>query len=84
MDIKKILDYQKQDFEIIKLERKLDESQDKKIYQEMRNVVKDAQNKSNNLEKEAGELIKQYAEMKKNYDMEVKACGEIVSKDPKS
>ena len=84
MDIKQILDYQKQDFEIIKLERKLEESEDKKIYQEMRTVVKDAQNKSNNLEKEAGELIKQYTEMKKAYDAEVKACGEIVNKDPKS
>ncbi len=84
MDIQQILDYQKQDAEIIKLERELDESPDKKIYLEMKNVVKDAQNKSNNLEKEAGELIKQYVEMKKAYDAEVRACGEIVNKDPKA
>ena len=84
MDIQKILDYQKQDFEIIKLERLLEESEDKKIFHEMRNVVKDAQTKSNNLEKEAGELIKKYNEIKKAYDAEIRACGEIVNKDPKA
>ncbi len=80
MDIQQILAYQKQDFEILKLERQLDESEDKKIYHAMINVVKDAQNKSNNLEKEAGQLIKQYSDLKKAYDDNIKKCGELVNK----
>ena len=53
MSIDKILEYQKKDFEIIKLERELENNEDKKIYQRMLGVVKEAQNKSTMLDKEA-------------------------------
>lgn len=79
MDIKKILEYQKRDFEIIKLERQLENNEDKKIYQNMVGVVKTAQNKSTSLDKEAKELLKEYAELEKSYNDNLKSCGAVLN-----
>ncbi|MDD4816083.1 MAG: C4-type zinc ribbon domain-containing protein [Clostridia bacterium] len=72
MDIKKILDYQTKDFEIIKLERTLNESADKKILDNLVELVKESQNTSAMLEKEAEETLLQYNNMKKNYEDNIK------------
>ena len=80
MDINKILEYQKKDFEIIKLERQLDNNEDKKIYQSMVNVVKTAQNKSTSLEKEASDILHEYKTLEKKYNDNLKSCGVVLNK----
>ena len=80
MDINKILEYQKKDFEIIKLERQLDNNEDKKIYQSMVNVVKTAQNKSTSLEKEASDILQDYKSLEKKYNDNLKSCGAVLNK----
>lgn len=79
MDIQKILDYQKQDFEIIKLERQLDNNEDKNIYQNMVSVVKNAQNRSNTLDIEASEILSEYAKLEKTYNENLKSCGAVLN-----
>lgn len=80
MNIDKILEYQKQDFEIIKLERQLDNNEDKKIYQSMVGVVKDAQNRSTSLNKEAKTLLEEYKSLEKVYNDNIKSCGIVINK----
>lgn len=80
MDINKILEYQKKDFEIIKLERQLDNNEDKKIYQSMVNIVKTAQNKSTSLEKEASDILHEYKNLEKKYNENLKSCGVVLNK----
>ena len=79
MSIDKILEYQKKDFEIIKLERELENNEDKKIYQRMLGVVKEAQNKSTMLDKEANQLIQDYNNIKKSYNENLKSYGTILN-----
>lgn len=81
MDIKKILDYQTKDFEIIKLERALNESADKKILDNLVDLVKSSQNTSAMLEKEAEETLLQYNNMKKNYEENIKIFENLNRKD---
>lgn len=80
MDLKKILDYQKKDFELYKLERTLNENENKKIFVEMKNVVQNAQNKRNILEKQAGDLLSDYNNLKKNYEENIKSANIILGK----
>ena len=77
----KIIEYQKQDSEIIKLERQLASSEDRKIFRNMINIVNEAQNASNVLEKEAGELKREYEALQKNYNENLKSCTAIAKKD---
>ncbi len=79
MKIEKILEYQKKDFDIIKLERQLENNEDKKIYQSMIGVVKDAQNKSTSLDKEANALIQEYNNLEKTYNDNLKSCGVVLN-----
>lgn len=81
MDIKKILDYQTKDFEIIKLERTLNESADKKILDNLVELVRASQNTSAMLEKEAEETLLQYNNMKKNYDDNIKLYENLNKKE---
>lgn len=68
MDLQKLLNYQKCDAEAIKLERKLADSEHKKIYSQMLSVVKDAKNHSTALENKANDLVYQYDSLKKKYE----------------
>jgi len=67
MDINKILDYQKKDFEIIKLEFSLNESPNKKAINQILSVVKETQDSSAELEKNAEEILAQFNNLKKTY-----------------
>lgn len=80
MNLKSLLDYQKKDGELIKLERQLNGNENKKIFSQMIDVVKDAQNKSALLEKQAGDLLKEYQELKKTYDNNLKSANIIIGK----
>lgn len=80
MNLKPLLDYQKKDAELIKLEKQLNNNENKKIFSQMITVVKDAQNKSGALEKQAGDLLKEYQELKKNYENNIKSANIIINK----
>lgn len=80
MDLKSLLDYQKKDAELIKLEKQLSNNENKKIFSQMITVVKDAQNKSSALEKQAGDLLKEYQELKNTYENNIKSANIIVNK----
>ena len=81
MDIKKILEYQRKDKEVIKLERELNSSEDKKIYENMVGVVKDAQNKSSQLEKNAEDVVREYDSLKKAFNDNQKMIDNLEKKD---
>ena len=81
MDLKTILEYQKKDAELIKLERTLKNNENKKIFTQMISVVKDAQNKSNALEKQAGELFAGYNDLKKTYEDNIKSANIVIGKN---
>jgi len=80
MELKTILEYQKQDAELIKLENELNNNKNKKIFTQMLTVAKDAQNKSNQLEKQAGELLKSYEQLKKTYEDNIKSANIVSNK----
>ncbi|MEG1751965.1 MAG: C4-type zinc ribbon domain-containing protein [Clostridia bacterium] len=66
--IKEILEYQTKDFEKIKIERKIDSDDDKKVFNKMLDLVKDAQSKSNKLESYAQSIYNDYEALKKTYE----------------
>ncbi len=68
MNIAKLLEYQQKDFEIIKLENELNKGDNKKIVSEMISLIKEAQNKSIQLDKKALELDLEYKALLKSYD----------------
>lgn len=68
MNIEKLLEYQKKDFEIIKLERKINDSESKKVLNDMIAKVKESQNKSLQLEKVAGDLLAEYNKLVKTFE----------------
>ena len=80
MDLKTILEYQKKDAELIKLERILKNNEDKKIYTQMVSVVKEAQNKSNALEKQAGDLLSAYKDLKKTYEDNIRSANIVLGR----
>ena len=81
MDLKNILQYQKKDSELIKLEKEFNSNENKRIYTQMISVVKDAQNKSSELERKAGELISNYELLKKSYKDNIKSAGIVANKN---
>lgn len=81
MDISKILEYQKKDLEIIRLERALNESPNKKAINQILNIVKETQSASTSLEKSAEEILAQYNNLKKNYDDNINTFLMLAKKD---
>ena len=67
MDFKNILEYQKKDGELIKIERELSSNPSRKVSSEMIAVVKGAQEKSAMLESRAAGLEKDFQAIKKSY-----------------
>lgn len=80
MDLNSILEYQKKDAELIKLERQLDASENKKTFTQMVSVVKDAQNQSANLENQAREVVASFSSLKKSYADNIKSANVVSSK----
>ena len=71
MDFKNVLEYQKKDGELIKIERELNSHQSRKISSEMISVVKKAQERSAQLENHAGALSKDFEALQKAYNENV-------------
>ena len=81
MDISKILDYQKKDGELYKIENMLAKSEFKKNYQEMVAIVKKAQENSSNLENQAGIILKEYSALNKTFAENNANAQKLASKD---
>lgn len=80
MNLKTILEYQKKDSELIRLERELNNNENKKIFTQMISVVKDAQNKSNALEKQASDLLSAFQGLKKTYEDNIKSANIVIGR----
>lgn len=81
MNFTKIIEYQKKDGDLFRIERELSRSESKKVYQEMIGIVKKAQERSAALENRAGQILKDYEEIKKTYDENVSYFEKFVSKN---
>lgn len=81
MDITKILDYQKLDSELFKLEKSLRDNPNKKLANEMSNNAKNAQQRSFALEDKAGNLIKEVETVKKQFETQTQKLEQIMAKD---
>lgn len=81
MDIYKILEYQKLDGELFKLEKSLRDNQDKKTASQMQNNAKVAQERSYKLNDMAKALEKEYNNIKSQFDIQKKKMEEIFTKD---
>jgi predicted nucleic acid-binding Zn-ribbon protein len=67
-----LLEYQKKDFELFKLEKQLFEGENKRKIVEMVKKVQEAQNKSLQLEKNAADLTIEFENLKKSFDENIK------------
>ena len=74
---------QELDGQIIKLEREYNSSDEKQIMSKMSKYVKDAQNKSIELENTAKDIIKQYNNIKAESEKQYADIKKLVSKDEK-
>lgn len=81
MNIDKILQYQKKDGEAVRLQKSLDNNADKKAYQEAAAIAKAAQNRSTELEKEAGKVIAEFEALKKTYAENSKSANVLTGKN---
>lgn len=81
MDFTKILEYQKKDGELFKIERELNQNESKKIFQEMFKLIKKAQDRSQSLEAKAGIVLKDYESIKKAYNENIAQLEKFVSKN---
>ncbi len=81
MDITKILDYQKLDSELFKLEKSLKENQNKKLAFSLQDSAKKAQERSSQLENRAESLVKEIETVQKQYEIQSAKMKEIFAKD---
>ena len=81
MDISKILEYQKLDSELFKIEKSLRDNEDKKIVNQMQQNAKIAQERSFKLDEKAKELEKEFSVAENQYEIQRKKMDEIFAKD---
>lgn len=77
MNIENLLEYQKKDFEIFKLERELYQGKDKKVINEMIKKVNDSKNRSIQLENKASDLTNEFENLKKLYEENIAALNRM-------
>ena len=78
--MKEILEYQKLDMQLKKLEKQVNSSNEKNVMNQMINYVKTAQNKTLELEKSAKKLTEDYQSLKAEYDKSLKTIKELTAK----
>ena len=81
MNITKILEYQKTDSELFKIEKALRENSNKKTMQVMTQNAKNAQTRTTELESRAEALLKEIDTVKKQFAAQESKINEITSKD---
>ncbi len=75
--LKDILEYQKKDAMLVKIERELENSHTKKMANQMVEQVKQAQNKMVELEHSASQIIAEYERLKQIFETENKKLNEV-------
>ena len=81
MDLSKILEYQKLDGQLVKIERQIKNNENKKTANKMHENMKEAQNKSVKLEEKAGQLLAEIDKVKKQFKVQEDKMKEFTSKD---
>ena len=81
MDFTNILQYQKLDSELVKLERALRDNPHRKVANEMQKKAVDAQNRSVELENKAKELLARIKTIREQFEMQNKMLSQVKSKD---
>ncbi len=81
MNIEQILDYQKLDRELFKIEKQLRENPNKQKANEMFDNMKNAQTRSMKLEEKAGVILAEIEKIKKQYKIQEDKMNEFLSKD---
>lgn len=81
MDIAKIIEYQKTDAELFKIEKATRENPNRKIASDMQKRASDAQKRSIDLEDKAKVLNDQIATIKKQFEAQNKMLNQVVNKD---
>ena len=79
-----MLQYQKLDMELKKIQRSINSSEEKEVMNKMISYVKEAQNVSNVIENKASKLVNDYFNLKKSYDNNVKKVEKLTSSMPKN
>ena len=80
MDISKILEYQKLDSELFKIEKSLRDNEDKKTANQMQQNAKIAQERSFKLDEKAKELEKEFSTAKSQYEIQRKKWMKFLQK----
>ena len=80
--MKKMLQYQKLDMDLKKIQRTINQSREKDIMNKMIAYVKDAQNVSNGIENKASKVVNDYYNLKKNYEFNSKKVEKLISNMP--
>ncbi len=81
MDLNKILEYQKLDSQLVKIERQLKDNANKKNASKMHSNMKEAQNRSFKLEEKAGSLLNEIEKVKKQFKIQQDKMDEFSSKN---
>lgn len=81
--MKTMLQYQKLDMELKKIQRAVNNSQEKEIMNKMISYVKDAQNVSNVIESKASKVVNDYLALKKSYETNANKVEKLIAKMPK-
>ena len=79
--LKEILQYQKLDASLIKIERELENSDTKKVVNKMVEQVRHAQNKLVELEQSANKLLAEYERLKQEFESEKKNLSDLKGVD---
>ena len=81
MKFDKILEYQKLDSELFKIERQLNEGANKKMVSELHSNMKNAQERSVKLEEKAKDLLAEIDKVKKQCKIQEEKLNEFLSMD---
>lgn len=81
MNIQPILEYQKLDSELFKIEKGLRESKSKSVASQMFESMKQAQGRSHKLEEKAGSVIEEIEKIKKQFQIQENKLRELEEKD---
>lgn len=81
MNIDKILEYQKIDSELFKIEKEVRENKNKQVANQMHENMKVAQSRSIKLEEKAGVVLGEIEKLKKQYQTQEEKMNEFLSKD---
>ena len=79
--LENILEYQKKDAMLVKIERELENSESKRVVNEMVEQVKQAQNKLVALERSASQIIAEYEKLKQRFEHESKKLEDVKKVD---